>query len=247
MTKLKVPSLQHLARNWRETPEKIKNKLVGLANGAPPFNYNMLFDLMPEIIGRQPKPPKELFEDCIRRKQKHPQFRDDFIEIINLAYTHFNNIEPKFVHAVESRMYPIGRGLKVPFTPPLIYGNSNLEIYFPWFSFWKDNPLSDEPLSLFVTIVYELLNQDPVLENAEFIILDFSVPNKTVRSRELNVIHAKEIPILTDARKQDMLEIFAEGYALAVSALAEQNEKPESMKEDAEIQNTNQIVMHFDE
>ncbi len=79
-------------------------------------------------------------------------------------------------------------------------------------------------MSLFVTIVDELLLQDPDLENASFDILDFSV-EKPKGPRELKVINASDIPRVSDKTKREMLEVFAEGYALAQSELAGQNEE----------------------
>jgi hypothetical protein len=35
------------------------------------------------------------------------------------------------------------------------------QVYFPWFSFWRSNPLADASLSLFVMVVEEVLLQDP--------------------------------------------------------------------------------------
>ena len=43
MAKLKVPSLQHLAHNWRETPEGVSKKLVSVAVHPPQFSYEPLF------------------------------------------------------------------------------------------------------------------------------------------------------------------------------------------------------------
>lgn len=37
MAKLKVPSLQHLARNWRDDPLRVKRLLVHLAQNSPTF------------------------------------------------------------------------------------------------------------------------------------------------------------------------------------------------------------------
>lgn len=47
----------------------------------------------------------------------------------------------------------------VPFEGPMIYGVGG-QLYFPWFSFWRRNPLANERLSLFVTLVEEVLLQD---------------------------------------------------------------------------------------
>jgi hypothetical protein len=42
MTKLRVPSLQHLARNWHPDSNRITKDLVRLAENPPRFNYNPL-------------------------------------------------------------------------------------------------------------------------------------------------------------------------------------------------------------
>ena len=49
MAKLKVPSVQHLARNWKETPEQVHKKLVTLARHPPQFSYEPLFN-QPQTI-----------------------------------------------------------------------------------------------------------------------------------------------------------------------------------------------------
>lgn len=115
-------------------------------------------------------------------------------------------------------MYPLARDLMIPFTPPLIYG-VNGRLVFPWFSFWKTNPLADERLSLFVTVVDEILKQDADLDNAIFQILDFSAPPKCKR-RQLKVFDTKDIPRLSENRKKEMLMVFSDGYQLAKEALA---------------------------
>jgi hypothetical protein len=106
----------------------------------------------------------------------------------------------------------------VPFEPPMIYGVGG-QIYFPWFSFWRRYPLAQEPLSLFVTIVDEVLLQDPDLEHARFQILDFSCAGPK-EPRILTIIEARDIPRLDGSRKTAMLEAFAEGYFRAVATLA---------------------------
>ena len=115
----------------------------------------------------------------------------------------------------------------VPFEPPMIYGVGG-QLYFPWFSFWRQNPLARERLSLFATLVDEVLLQDPDLETARFEVLDFSAPNG---ERELTVIDAREIPRIDEAKKLQMLSTFAEGFFLAQ---AELKKAPEKGAEDRE-------------
>lgn len=51
MPELKVPSLQHLARNWRDDPIRVRNILVRLATNPPRFNYNPLFAAIIDLFG----------------------------------------------------------------------------------------------------------------------------------------------------------------------------------------------------
>jgi hypothetical protein len=120
----------------------------------------------------------------------------------------------------------------VPFDPPLIYGLEG-RIRFPWFSFWRTNPLTGVKLSLFASVVNEVLLQDPDLEDAEFTILDFSVP-KSTRSRELRLIDAKDIPQISETAKTEMLTVFAEGYFLAEAALSGTTAEEGTTKRDSE-------------
>jgi len=111
----------------------------------------------------------------------------------------------------------------VPFDPPLLYGTGG-RLTFPWFSFWRSNPLADARLSLFVTLVDELLADDPDLAAADFQILDFSVPNVNKKAgqppRQLRIIDARDISRVSEPTKLEMLTVFAEGYFMAVAELA---------------------------
>lgn len=236
MAKLKVPSLQHLARNWRENPENIRKILVFLVQNAPTFNYNPLFNAIRDMLIFNV--PYDQIAEGIRRGVRREDVRKNLLSVLPLIRDHFDGISPDFVQAVERRFYPIGRGLMVPFEPPLIYGVGG-QIYFPWFSFWRQNPLTTERLSLFVTLVSEMLLQDPDLEEAKFEILDFSAPSAK-HSRELKVIDAKEISRVSETTKNDMLATFAEGYFMALAELsgrspdADTKDKPESLRDPKE-------------
>jgi hypothetical protein len=64
-----------------------------------------------------------------------------------------------------------------------------------------------------------VLLQDPDLEDAKFLILDFSAPEPK-KPRELSVIDARDIPRVTEERKVEMLSVFAEGFLLAREELS---------------------------
>lgn len=234
MVKLKVPSLQHLSRNWCDTPEKVSKKLIGLAEHPPTFSYAILYDLVRDLVVLHQ--PLDSVMEGVRRKVSRADVRENFLEILPLINSYFEEFEPVFVQAVNGRMYPLARGLMIPFTPPLIYG-VNGRLVFPWFSFWKANPLANDRLSLFVTVVDEILKQDADLDSATFQILDFSAPAKSKR-RQLQVFDTKDIPKLSESRKIEMLMVFADGYQLAKEALAakavkaNQHSKRESQPQD---------------
>ncbi|MGY4245320.1 hypothetical protein ACVIIZ_006728 [Bradyrhizobium sp. USDA 4523] len=143
-----------------------------------------------------------------------------------LIRDHFASVSPDFVQAIDRRYYSVGRGLMVPFDPPLLYGIGG-KLTFPWFSFWRSNPLADVRLSLFVTLVDELLAEDPDLSAADFQILDFSVPKTGKKKpgepraeRQLRIIDAPSVPRVSEATKMEMLTIFAEGYFMAIEELS---------------------------
>jgi hypothetical protein len=215
MPGLRVPSVQHLSRNWRDDPKAIARELVQLAQNPPQFNYNPLYSAIRDLLIL--RVPYEQVCDGIRRI-KRATVRENLLGVMPLIRDYFAGVSPNFYQAVERRYYPVGRGLMVPFEPPLIYGVEG-QLYFPWFSFWRRNPLVKERLALFVTLVDELLMQDPDLETARFEILDFSSPGDK-KPRALTIVDAREIERVDDGRKKAMLETFAEGYFLAQATLS---------------------------
>lgn len=221
MTRLTIPTVQHLARNWRDTPVKIEKVLVRLADNPPIFNYNPIYPAIEDmlIFG---VPLAQVIEG-IQRGTTREKLANNYIEILKLIHRHFEQISPDFVNTVSTRKYAIGRDILVPFTPPLIYGMGG-QIHFPWFSFWRSQPLANERLSLFVTMVYDLLRQDPDLDGAKFEILDMSAP-KGGEPRELKVIDTQTIPILNDRTKLEMLDVFAQGFNAAKTSLAARSSK----------------------
>jgi len=82
MAKLKMPSLQHLARNWRSDPQEIKGRLVALAQNAPTFNYEPLFGAVRDILvfGQ----PYEQIAEGIRRGIGREAVRDNLLSVLPL-------------------------------------------------------------------------------------------------------------------------------------------------------------------
>lgn len=229
MAKLKVPSLQHLARNWRDNPERTAKVLVRLALNPPTFNYNPLFGAVRDMLLF--KQPYDQIVEGISRGVKRPGVRANILGVLPLVREHFEDISPDFVQTVDRRYYPIGRGIMVPFEPPLVYGLGG-KLYFPWFSFWRRNPLALKRLSLFITLVDEVLTDDPDLADSDFHILDFSAADAK-SDRELRVISSLDIPRVSEDEKRAMLATFAEGYLLAQSQLsgAQRGTRPSEERE----------------
>ncbi|HEU0216670.1 MAG TPA: hypothetical protein VFQ90_08415 [Stellaceae bacterium] len=154
MTGLRVPTVQHLARNWRRDVASIARLLVRLALNPPRFNYNPLYSAVRDLLVLGV--PYQQVEEGIRRGIRRLTVRDNLLSVLPLISDHFADVRPDFCQTIEKRYYPVARGLMVPFEPPMIYGVGG-QIYFPWFSFWRQNPLAQERLSLFVTLVDEIL------------------------------------------------------------------------------------------
>jgi len=74
-------------------------------------------------------------------------------------------------------------------------------------------------MSLFVTLVHEILMPDPDLETARFEILDFSCPSSG-KPRDLTIVDASLIERVSDEQKKAMLETFADGFMLARAMLS---------------------------
>jgi hypothetical protein len=198
--------------------------LISLVENPPIFNYNALFAAVRDMLVFN-QPYDEIVEG-IRRGIKRADVRENLLGVLPLIRDHFSSVAPDFVQGVDRRYYSIGRGLMVPFDPPLLYGTGG-KLTFPWFSFWRSNPLADARLSLFVTLVDELLADDPDLAAADFQILDFSVPKAKMLKvgqpkppRQLRVIDTRDIPRVSGPTKLEMLTVFAEGYFRAVAELA---------------------------
>ena len=236
MPNLRVPSIQHLARNWRADSAHIARILVRLVLSPPLFNYNPLYSAVRDLLVL--KVEYDQVVEGIRRKVKRASVRENLLSVLPLIRDHFDGVSPDYFQTIDKRFYSVGRGLMVPFDPPMIYGVRG-QLYFPWFSFWRQNPLVNERLSLFVTLVDEILMNDPDLETALFQVLDFSCP-RPGHPRELRVIDADDVPRVSDERKKQMLEAFAEGYFRALEALTAGSARGATGEGDAPAPNPNQ-------
>lgn len=235
MRQLKVPSIQHLARMSGDDPEVVRKGLIYLFDNPPRSSYRVVERLMPDLLLFN-QPLAEL-EKAVRRGERRPNFQEDFIEILRLARDHFEGIRADYVDAVTTRFYSAGRDLMIPFRPPVFFGQNGATA-LPWFSYWKRNPLNGTKLSLFVTVVRDILSEDPDLEDTRLDLLDFSAPSGS-NERDLAVANMVDVPLLTAVETRERLEIFAEGFFRAqaeiASRVAEPSDRPSAPGMDGQI------------
>lgn len=203
-----------MARIWRPDAEAIRKVLVRLTTHGPTFSYAPLFEIVHEMLVFGTS--YEVYLEAVRRI-KREDVRRNFLGLMPLIRDHFDGIRPSYVHKVVPRLYSLSRDIQIPFSPPLVYAADG-DVIFPWLSFWKTSSLERELLSLFVTLVEEIIFQDSDLEDAQFQILDFSAPDSH-SDRCLTLTSANKIPRVSSQRKAEMLGGFAGGYRLARSQL----------------------------
>lgn len=208
MTKLKVPSLQHLSRLYRPDPLRVTKELLKLLENGPTFSYEPLYEFTREMLIF--KVPLEQILQAVELKVRREDVKKRYLDILPLIDSFFKGKRVAFTNPVSPRYFMVDKDLQVPFTPPMIYGEGG-KLFLPWFIFWKLNPLHGENLSLFVTLVEETLKQDSDLEDAQFLIVDLSF-DEEVGDRTLKVRASSDIQKLSDTRKREMLAIFAEGF-----------------------------------
>jgi len=117
MPTLRVPTLQHLARNWHDNPTRIKSALVGVVRHPPIFGYNCIFGAIRDRLLLNIS--YEQIVEGIKRGTKREEDRENFLEILPLLNEFLESLSPAYVHSVKRRYYSVGRGLMVPFEPPI--------------------------------------------------------------------------------------------------------------------------------
>lgn len=215
MSGIKVPSLQHLARVYNNNPEKVKRNLLKVADGTPIFSYNPIYPFIIDYISLGVD-----YEQILKaiNRLKGDLARKNYAEIFPLIQEKFVLGMPKFVLTPPSSAYPVSRDILVPFSPAMFYRIGS-EQCLPWFIFWRANPLAGENFSLLATLVREMMDSNPDLSPASLQFIDLSAPNKK-SPRRLQTFDMKDILIISNKRKIEMLKTFSEGYHLAVAEYA---------------------------
>ncbi|WCR18550.1 hypothetical protein [Paracoccus alcaliphilus] len=110
MAQLRVPSVQHLARNWSGNPQLISRALVRLVRNPPTFSYNPLYGAVRDMLVLGVP-----YEDVVRgiQKIKRESVRQNLLSVLPLIRDHFSGISPDYYQTIDKRYYPVGRGLMV--------------------------------------------------------------------------------------------------------------------------------------
>lgn len=216
MGRVKVPSIQHAAGIWDPEPSRIAKKLLHLANNSPPFSYANLYKLTSDLISRGVP-----YEQVVAAASgiRLAIARKSYLEILPLLHEYGIKVGDVVVNDVVPRYYVIGRDLRILVNPPFMYFRDE-EAHLPWFIFWKTNLFNESRLRLFVTMLREVFKQDPDIDDASLNLVVCSAPSPE-GNRILQELDTSAIPSFSRSERDEMLGIFAAGYAQAVQAQAE--------------------------
>lgn len=226
MGKVRVPSIQHAAGIWDPNPMRIAKKLLQLANKSPPFSYANLYKLASDLISRGVPYEQVLIAAS---GTKLPLARKNYLEILPLIREYSIRVGSVVVNDVIPRPYVIGRDLRILVNPPFMYFRDE-DAHLPWFVFWKTNLFNESRLRLFVTMLREVFKQDPDIDDASMHMVICSVP-PFGEKRILQVLDTSAIPSFSKPERDEMLGIFAAGYAQAVQAQIEGRQATQDIDE----------------
>ena len=217
MAKLNVPSLQQVIKNLFDTPDLVRRELVRTALNPPRISYRSLHRATLDLVCLGT--PFAQVEAGIRRVEKRPGHLKNLLDILGLIDGHFRTLEPDYPPVeVECRHYRIAPDIIIPFQPPICYGIGG-QLYLPYPNYWRNNPLRGQRLSVFMTIVDEIREQEPDLEKARVHILNYGIPQGETE-RRLVVADESDISRVTRDKLSAILQIFADGFRLARDELA---------------------------
>jgi len=100
MINLRVPSVQHLARNWSDDSFVIAKDLVRLVLNPPTFSYAPLHGAIRDLLVLGV--PYEQVEAGLRRI-KRAYVRENMLEVLPLIRDHFAGVSPDFYQIVGKR------------------------------------------------------------------------------------------------------------------------------------------------
>jgi hypothetical protein len=216
MSRVRVPTIQHAAGIWDPDPSRIAKKLLHLANKSPPFSYANLYKLAFDLMSRGVPYGQVL---AAASGMRLPLARKNYLEILPLLRDYAISAGNVVVNNIVPRPYAIGRDLRILVNPPFMYFRDEAA-HLPWFVFWKTNLFDERRLRLFITMLREVFKQDPDIDDASIHLVVCSA-RPLDGKRALQILDTSEIASFGRSERDEMLGIFAAGYAQAVQAQAE--------------------------
>ncbi len=199
--------------------ELVEKDLLRIAKSKPTFNYERVERALRDLL--QFGQPIEEIVMSLELADKRDFVKTLYIEIVTILNAHFKEHLVDQVISLDKFYYPISPKIRIPVKLPFILIVDNKPI-IPLFIFWKRNPLKDKQVSLFITIVKDVLAQYPDLSDAETILFDCSA-DKGENERTLKVIDTSEVALLDKEELEKMLTIFIEGFEKAQSSISKSN------------------------
>lgn len=216
MNNIKIPPLLQMVRNAYDDPQKVHHEVVKSEKSRAPFSYQAIHKIVDQVI--KFKTPLDEISYSIERIERRPFVLKQFNEVTPLLHRHFTDISPERVYSLLPLYYPLGKFGKTKFNPQMIY-LKNGELFLPFINFWKFNPLSSEQKSLFLTLVDEILEEEPDLEDVNLQLIELSA-NGSNGIRTLKVVNTLEIERLDKTRTNILIDSYLTGLQSAYSEIA---------------------------
>ncbi len=99
------PSLQHLVRTWRDSPERTRKVLINNARSRPIFSYAPLHVAIREMLVLGV--PYHQVVEFVRRAEKRADFAIILLEILPIIRRHLDGVSPDFFQDVAPRSYAL--------------------------------------------------------------------------------------------------------------------------------------------
>jgi len=219
---LKVSSLQNLVRNSYLDEEKVRRELMRFAKGFTVVSYQKMDGFVVDLA-RMNLSLEDVEKAANRIKpEKNRQVN---LELLPFVEEYIQQRREYDYQEIDLRCYPLSRDLRVPFKSQFVLVN-RCEVILPVFIFWRNKALDTGQMSLFMTLIKEILEQEPDLEDAKVQIVDFGAP-KSKAPRTMEVIHGDEIELLSEEEKIDRLAIYVNALKSVNDELARNSTEAE--------------------
>lgn len=213
MKRIKNPgSVLQVARLYRPRKEAVKAEVLKLLKATPPFSYDDLYRLVWDHV--RGLASKEQVALAIQRIGQ-PLKRESYQRALAPTCRYFDELKRDYATLIEPRTYALGRNMRVQCAPPMICGTEN-GLVVPWPMFWKVNPLNEEQTAFFMSMAMDVMGRDGELDEAELIVVDTSTKALDKEGRPRRIL-GSEVAKIPAERLNAMVEVFLQGYALAIA------------------------------